>query len=297
MIFEINKIIKIVLILFINSNLTAGIIEIPLNKMIEKSDYIVRGTVIKTEKADTVSINKLRSYSKHWKTNKVNCSGCSEIATVVVEKCLYGQVEKDTIEMVYKHGFMSAYDPPISGFKVGREYILFLGKIESLGYYARMNSRFGSRWSKLNALEDLIHTYLLLGAEKDKRKWLIETCTQPNWTYDLMRNFQYSKPHEFTAQEKKILTKGLINLDFDTNRYSKLLELVHHFGKNNTLIKKCLSRLKKIDEARIYEGLDLMRAIYKMNPTPEYKTQIDSFDSNLSDIEKLDVIKMFLQVK
>ena len=93
---------------------------------------------------------------------------------------------------------------------------------------------------------------------------------------------------------------GLIKMDFNKDRYLKLLECGKDFGKND-LIKKCFERLKLVNEENVYEGLDLMQAIHGMDPKSKYKKLIDEFfdgsNHRLSASEKLELIREFIRIK
>ncbi|MGB0868926.1 MAG: hypothetical protein ACPGSD_04945 [Flavobacteriales bacterium] len=273
--------------------------EVPLNKMIDKSDFIYLGRIIKVTETDSLLQKRLRNIirSDDYKYGDPNCGYCNETAIFVIKKALKGKVVKDTISIPFHRSFMFL----IPGFSENREYILFLNDLESFNLYIKTDLRFAAKSSHLREYESLIIEYLKLKTKLKKREWIIDLCVNPMLSGDGMRNFKYVNSMHFSDNEKYELTKGLLKMDFDNDRYLRLLECVQDFGRNDKLIEKCFDRLRSIKEQKVYEGLDLMIAINTMNPKPEYQKHIDrlsdGFNNKLSDSQKLKIIEEFVNEK
>lgn len=271
--------------------------EVPLNKMIDESEFIYSGRIINVTETDSLLQNQLRNIvrSDNYKYDDPSCGYCSETAIFVISKSLKGKVENDTISIPFHRNAMFA----LPGFSENREYILFLDDLDSFNLYVKTDPRFGTKSSNLREYESLIIEYLKLESISTKMEWIIDLCVNPRLSWEGMLNFKFSNSKQFTENEKNKLTKGLLKMDFDYDKYLKLLECVQDFGKNDELIEKCFDRLKSVKEQDVYEGLDLMQAINKMNHKPEYQKQIDrffdGFNNKLSDSQKLELIEEFIK--
>ena len=267
--------------------------------MIDESEFIYSGRIINVTQTDSSLQKQLRNIvrSANYKYGDPSCGYCSETATFVISKSLKGQIQNDTILIPFHSNIMFA----LPGFSKNGEYILFLDKLADSDFFVKTDPRFGAKGSHLKEYESLISEYLNLNSEPEKRDWIIELCINPRFSWEGMLNFKFSSSKQFTENEKNKLTKGLINMDFDNDNYLKLLECVQNFGKNDELIEKCFNRLKLVKEKNVYEGLDLMQAINKLNPKPAYQQLIDKFfdgfDNKLSDTQKLELIKEFIKEK
>ncbi len=273
--------------------------EVPLNRMIDESEFIYSGRIINVTETDSSLQKQLRNIvrSDNYKFDDPSCGYCSETATFVISKSLKGQIQNDTILIPFHRNFMSA----LPGFSKNREYILFLDKLDGFDFFAKTDPRFGAKSSYLNEYKNLITEYLFLKSDSEKRAWVIDLCINPRLSREGMLNFKFSSSNHFSESEKRIMTEGLIKMDFNNDRYLKLIKCVEDFGKNDDLIKKCFGRLKLVNEENVYEGLDLMQAINEMDPKPKYKKLIDDFfdgfDNKLSDSVKLELIREFIRIK
>ena len=273
--------------------------EVPLNKMIDEAEVIYIGRIVDIKKTDSLLQNQLRSIIKSdsFEIGDPSCGYCSETATFVISKSLKGQTQNDTILISFHSNIMFA----LPGFSKNREYILFLDKLNGFDFFVKTDPRFGVKGSYLNEYESQISKYLNFNSESKKRDWIIDLCINPRLSWEGMLNFKFSISKQFTENEKNKLTQGLLRMDFDNDKYIKLLECVQDFGKNDKLIEKCFNRLKLIQEKNVYEGLDLMQAINKMDSKPEYQQLIDKFfdgfNNKLSDSQKLELIKEFINEK
>ena len=273
--------------------------KIPLNEMIDNSEFICAGRIVNITKTDLLLQKQLRNNieSDNYKYGDPSCGQCSNTAMFVINKTFKGKIDKDTISVPFQENVIFA----LPGFTVGQEYILFLEKLADSDLFIKTDARFGVKGKHLKEYENLISEYLSLDLESKKRDWIIELCINPRLSWEGMLNFKFSRSNKFTENEKSKLTKGLLNMDFDNDKYLKLLEVVQEFGKNDELIEKCFKRLKLINKSNIYEGLDLMIAINELNPKPSYQRQIDKFfdgfDNTSSDSQKLGLIKEFIKEK
>ena len=273
--------------------------EVPLNRMIDESEFIYSGRIINVTETDLSLQKQLRNIvrSDNYKYGDSSCGYCSETATFVVSNSLKGQIQSDTILIPFHSNFMFA----LPGFSENREYILFLDKLDGFDFFAKTDPRFGVKDSCLNEYKNLITEYLSLKSDSDKRAWIIDLCINPRLSREGMLNFKYSSSNHFSESEKRVMIDGLIKMDFNKDRYLKLLECGKDFGENDNLIKKSFERLKLVNEENVYEGLDLMQAIYGMDPKSKYKKLIDEFfdgfDHRLSASEKLELIREFIRIK
>lgn len=290
---------SIITFLFITQALLANAIsikKIPLNKLIDKSEFVFRGRVIDVFKTDSLLQQQLRNItkSKNYKYGDPNCRFCSETATFVITKTLKGQVATDTISIPFYSNLMVL----LPGFAKDHEYILFLSHLDSFNLFVKSHPQSSAKSSNLNEYENIITEYLKLNSLPEKRKWIINLCVNPRLSDEGLENIKYSDPEKFTPGEKKIMTDGLLKMNFTNDNYLKLLAIIQGFGKNEELISKCYTRLESITENQLYEGLDLMKAIYEMNPKKEYKKLIDDFTDKLTsafnDTQKLESIKEFI---
>lgn len=249
-------------------------VGVPLNKIIDKAEFICTGRVINVTKTDSSFQNELWSMRHdQYEYGMPDCGLCGEIATFVIQKSLKGHIENDTILILFHRNFMHM----VPGLFENQEYVLFLNSLYDSHLFVMTYPGFGSRNSKINEYESLVTEYLKINSLSEKREWIIDLCINPNHSWEGMSNFKYPSSEDFSLSEKLKMTKGLMKMDFNNDGYMTLLECVQNFGKNDQLIDKCFSRLMLLDEERKHEGFDLIKAIHKMDPKPVYQELIDSY--------------------
>jgi len=287
-------IISIFLILSLSSY-SLSFKEYSLSTLIEVSDHIVIGEVIDTFSLDSISKKEItRPYNREKFHH--TCNRCNKVAKVVIFNNLKSNLTVDTISVLYHYSIFSAI-PPIPRNFAG---IFFLNKIDSTNYYIRSTARFSIKDSNENYLK-FIKEYLNINKIEDS---IVKKEQLHNWNINLsidtlisiegVRSFKYYKG--FSELDKKKLTNGLKQFNFDKHNYQALLNIVISFSKNDTiLLKKCLDKLVKIDAGSIYEGYDLMVAINKLKYNKKGIKLINKFygkSFNYNSISKEEQLKL-----
>lgn len=273
--------------------------EVPLNRMIDMSEFICIGRIVNVSETDSLLQKQLKDIvmEESYDYDAPSCGYCNEIAIFVIKKVLKGKIEKDTILIPFYRSTMFA----LPGFSENQKYILFLDKLANSDFFIKSDPRFGVKDSYLKEYHKQITKYLNRNSESEKRDWIIDLCINPMLSWEGMLNFNISFFKQFSDREKKIMTKGLVKMDFSNDDYTELLKCVQGFCRNEELIEKCFDRLEEIKGENIYEVLYLMEAINEMDFKLEYKELIDKFcdgfNNRLSRAQNLELINEFIQHK
>lgn len=245
----------------------------PLREMIDSSENLIVGTVVKIETPRSSTREQLMEFAKRSEL-PLGVGKCERIATVKVIDLIAGEMESGTIYIPYH---VDSYWE-IPGFTVNDTVLLFLNPLGPDQFYGKTNPTFGVKTEHISLYLQEIEAYLsFCDFPMQSRKeltidWLIKLSAIPELSWDGTFDLYSIRGVDYNNSRKTLLRKAILELDVLEYRNKELIDLVAGFGYDQELIMLYIKNLERCltnGDVEYFAHL-LMKGINTMDPRRRY---------------------------
>lgn len=274
-----KKLLLLFIISVVSLNLYAiRVDQVPLQQLIDSSEYIFYGTVISISAVNKAKEQELAAKYDYW----IYCNELEHVAKLKVLKKLKGELIFDTISINYRCG----YNGYCGGYVPNDTIVTFLGRHPD-GSFFRQSCHFGIKSFGPEQYADRVNDYLSIGRSVDSIKYqaaILEwhlKCAEGYYTSDEgmfflkdhnIRNFGPTVPLIFDEIQKQRLSNAMLGFQPFLGNHEKLLELVGTFNRTPQLKEYIVNNLKRLEPDTAYlTAAALMTAYLKFDGRKKLK--------------------------
>ncbi len=252
--------------------------KVPLQQLIDSSEYIFYGTVISTSAVEKAKEQELAAKYDYW----IYCNEIEYVAKLKVLKKLKGELIFDTVSITYRCG----YNGYCGGYVPNDTIVTFLDRHPD-GSFFRRSCHFGIKSFGPEQYADRVNDYLSIDRNVDSIKYVAAIlewhlkCAEGYYTCDEgmfflkdhnIRNFGPEGLLIFDEIQKQRLTNALLGFQPFLGNHEELLELVGTFNHSPHLKEYIVNNLKRLEPNSAYlTAATLMAAYLKFDSRKKLK--------------------------